>query len=35
MQKLPYNLNGIKPGIYNVVVTTSEGVQSINKLMVQ
>jgi pectate lyase len=34
-QKVQYSLTGIKPGIYSVVVTTSEGVQSINKLMVQ
>lgn len=34
-QKVQYNLTGIKPGVYSIVVTTSEGVQSINKLMVQ
>lgn len=34
-QKIQYNLNSKKPGIYNVIVTTSKGVSSTYKLMVQ
>jgi pectate lyase len=34
-QKILYNLNRNKPGIYNVIVTTSNGVKSTYKLVVQ
>ena len=34
-QKIQYNLNGNKPGIYNVIVTNGKGVSITYKLMVQ
>ncbi|OQP64048.1 hypothetical protein A3860_21795 [Niastella vici] len=34
-QSIPYNVKGNRPGIYNVVITTSNGVKSTYRLMVQ